>query len=116
MKVSFEGIGEEVMTFINDENTPAAAGDMVKLSGNGMVQAAASGSVFCGVCVAGDEDCLSVQTKGVVIRPYDSSAAPAVGYCKLLSAGEGKVMAGDAGREYLVLEVSESTGNVTFVL
>ena len=115
MKVSFEGIGEEVMTFVNDETTPAAAGDMVKLSGNGMVQAAASGEVFCGVCVAGDEAFVAVQTKGVAVKAYDGSA-PAVGYCKLASAGEGKVMVSDADREYLVLEVNTGSGTVTFVL
>lgn len=115
MKVSFEGIGEEIMTFYNDGTEPAGAGDMVYLSDNGKVKAAASGAVFCGVCVTGDEDYVAVQTKGVVRRPYDG-AEPSVGYCKLASAGAGKVTVSTSGREYLVLEADAASGKVTFVL
>lgn len=116
MKVSFEGIGEQIVTFLNNQTNGASAGDMVCLSGNGEVKAAAADAMFAGVCVGGDEEYAAVQLQGVVTRGYTGTTAPTVGYVKLTAAAGGKVSVGDTGREYLVLAVDTTAKNVTFVL
>ena len=116
MKVSFEGIGEVVMTFANNETAPAAAGDCVAMAANGEVKAAASGAVFCGVCVGADSGFAAVQTGGVVTCAYSGSTAPAVGYGKLASGSDGTVAVNTSGREYVILAVDTTGKTVTFVL
>lgn len=115
MNVSFDGIGSQVMTFLNDTAAPAAAGTPVSMSGSGKVQAAAVDSVFMGVCAAGDKEYVAVQTAGVVTCAY-SGTAPTVGYNKLAAAKDGSVAAKSTGREYLILAVDDTAGTVTFVL
>lgn len=116
MKVSFEGIGKTVMTFANNQSSPAAAGDCVAMSASGEVKAAASGAVLCGVCVGADSGFAAVQTDGVVTSAYSGSTAPAVGYGKLASGGSGTVAVNASGREYLILAVDTTAKTVTFVL
>ena len=116
MKVSFEGIGKAVMTFANNEASPAAIGGCVTMAANGEVKAAASGGVFCGVCVSADGGFAAVQTGGVVTCAYSGSTAPSVGYGKLASGGTGSVAVNTSGREYLILAVDTTGKTVTFVL
>lgn len=116
MKVSFEGIGEQVVTFLNNQTNAAAAGDPVCLSGNGEVKAAAADGAFAGICIGGDKEYAAVQLQGVVTREYTGTTAPTVGYVKLAAAADGKVSVGNAGREYLVLSVDTTAKSVTFIL
>ena len=76
MKVSFEGIGEVVMTFANNETAPAAAGDCVAMAANGEVKAAASGAVFCGVCVGADSGFAAVVFISMKGSPLKASPIP----------------------------------------
>lgn len=116
MKVCFDGIGEQVVTFLNDTSAPCAAGDAVALSASGTVKKAAADAVFCGICLGGDGDCAAVQLGGVVTREYTGTTAPSLGYDKLVAAADGKVSAKSTGREYLVLTVDTTAKTVTFVL
>jgi hypothetical protein len=116
MKVSFEGIGETVVTFYNNG---AAAGDAVKLSANGKVAEAASGERFMGVCTSAEADFAAVQISGVVTMPY-TGTAPSVGYGYLLSDGTGGVKVDSAstktGGEYLILDVDTTAKTAAFIL
>ena len=115
MKVSFGGIGESVATFYNSEFEGAAAGDFVKLSGNGEVAACANGNAVCGLCISADDNFAAVQIGGFVKAVY-SGAAPALGYAKLSAAGGNVVKADLSGRDYLVIEFDTSAKTVGFIL
>lgn len=121
MTVSFEGIGENVVTFYNTavaENV-VEAGCPVKMSGNGEVAKAADGDAFIGVARAADGDFVAVQTAGYVKMPY-SGVVPAVGYVHLASDGNGGVKAEDestaVGLKYLVVDVETGAAAVGFIL
>lgn len=114
MNVNFDGIGSQVMTFLNDPKSLAVPGDPVSISGNGEVQQAPADSVFIGVCLSGDEDYTAVQVSGVITCPY-TGAAPTLGYTALVAA-KSAVAAKEGGREYLVLAVDTTAKTVTFVL
>lgn len=101
MKVSFEGIGESVVTFYNNG---ASAGYPVKMTGNGEVGACANGDRFFGVSLSSEGDFAAIQTEGYVELPY-SGAAPAVGFSKLSANGSGGVKTDANGGEFLVIEV-----------
>ncbi|MBQ2904786.1 MAG: hypothetical protein IJE48_10345 [Clostridia bacterium] len=112
MSVSFSGFNENTATFKSNEEI--AGGTPVKMSGTETVAAAASGEAFCGIAVDGDGEYASVQLSGAVRSKY-SGTAPAAGYSKLVSDGEG-VTASESGREYLVVAVDEAAETVTFII
>lgn len=137
MTVSFEGIGENVVTFKNSATTAvaASAGYPVKLSGNGEVSKTLSGEAFIGIARAADADFAAVQTGGYVKMAY-AGTAPAVGRAHLVATG-GKAVRGDAGTtvtvtvsdtvcnttgktytggEYVVVDVDTAAGTVGFIL
>ena len=105
MKVSFEGIGEQLISF-------AAAGDVkgqfVRMSGNGCVSACASGEGFLGLCIAENGGFADVLSHGYVKCPY-TGTSPAVGYGRLCADAAGKVKVSSSGREYLILEVDSAS-------
>ena len=108
MKVSFEGIGESVVTFYNSDGAAAKAGDPVMLSGNGEICTCSEGERLIGVALACDESFAAVQTKGYIELPY-SGEAPAVGYASLVANGLGGVKAAaSGGGEFLIIEVDEA--------
>ena len=92
MTVSFEGIGENVVTFYNAAAaaSKAAQGDPVRLSAAATVAKCADGERFCGVAVSADEDFAGVLTQGYV-RLACSGTLPAVGYAHLAADGNGGV-------------------------
>lgn len=104
MKVSFEGIGESVVTFYNSKTSAAVAGAPIKMGGNGEVSACADGERFFGVALACDSDFAAIQMGGYVELGFTGSA-PAVGYIKLVSNGAGGVKTAETGREFLVVDV-----------
>lgn len=104
MKVSFEGIGESVVTFYNSKTAAAGAGVPVKMSGNGEVSVCAEGERFFGVALACDPDFAAIQMNGYVELGY-TGTAPAVGFAKLVSNGAGGVKTAETGREFLIVDV-----------
>ena len=115
MKVSFEGIGESVVTFYNSKIAAVGAGAPVKMSGNGEVSACADGNRFFGAALACDADFAAVQTGGYAQLVY-SGTAPAVGFAKLASNGEGGVKIAETGGEFLVVDVDTISKTIGFML
>ena len=116
MKVSFEGIGENVVTFYNSSAGGVhSAGIPVKLTGNGEVSGCADGDRFFGVSIVCKEDFVSVQNAGYVETAY-SGTAPEVGYARLLADGADGVKTGGSGGEFLVVGVDTANGTIGFML
>lgn len=113
MKVSFEGVGEQVLSFMKASGVEK--GSLVKLSANATVAKCAAGDNFAGVCIKADDSFADVKTAGYVELGY-TGAAPAVGFAKLTAAGDGKVKTADTGREYLIIKVDGAAAVVGFIM
>lgn len=111
MNVSFNGFGENVLTF--EASGTIAAQSPVMVTDNGKV-AAASG-VFCGICTAVRNGYAAVQVKGYVTVPY-SGTAPTVGFVKLKGADGKAVVDAANGREYLVIDVDTTAKTAGIIL
>ena len=108
MKVSYEGVAEQVATFqVDGASNPAVqVGTVVALSGNGTVKACPAGVVL------GVKDGLAaVQVAGYMRLPC--AAALTVGYAQLALDSSSKLAAG-TGRGGLVVEVDGGTCGVIF--
>jgi len=116
MKVSFEGAGEMLLSFLNASGASAAeSGNLVKMSANNTVAVCADDDRFCGVCIHADSANADVQLKGYVELEY-TGTAPTVGYSKLLASAAGKVKADSDGAEFLVLKVDTTNKIVGFIM
>ena len=116
MKVSFEGAGEVLLSFLNASGANAAGdGKLVKMSANNTVAVCADDDRFCGLCIHADSETADVQLKGYVELEY-SGTAPTVGWATLLAAGAGKVKADSDGAEFLVLKVDTTAKTVGFIM
>ena len=114
MNISFDGIGQNVVTFRAAEGLEA--GEVCKVTASGTVGACSAGERFCGVVdhLEGD-GAAAVILAGFVTVPYTGSA-PAVGYDKLAAGDGGAAAANDAGGEYLVADVDTENLTVTLML
>ena len=113
MKVSFEGVGEQVLSFEKASGTEKNV--FVKLSANNTVAACAAGDKFAGYCISTDDSFAVVKTHGYIEVGY-TGTAPAVGYANLAADVGGKVKKADTGREYLVVKVDTSAATVGFIM
>lgn len=113
MKVSFEGIGEQLLSFNAADGTEK--GQLVKVSANNTVSPCGAGDRFAGVCVKANGDFADVMTSGYVELPY-TGAAPATGFASLSAADSGRVKSDAAGREYLVISVDTAASVVGFIM
>lgn len=113
MKVSFEGIGEQVLSF--NKGAGVAKGQLVKISANDTVAACAAGDKFIGVCIAANDSFAEVKTSGYVQLAY-TGTAPAVGFATLAADTDGKVKTASSGREHLVINVDTSAQTVGFIM
>lgn len=95
MKVSFEGVGEQVLSF--NKASGVTKGALVKMSANSTVKACDAGDRFMGVCIASGDAFAEIKTAGYVELGY-SGTAPTVGYATLAADAA-------AGRRYVVLRV-----------
>ena len=113
MKVSFEGIGEQVLSFEKASGT--AKGEFVKLSADNTVASCAAGDKFAGYCIETKDGFAVVKTHGYIEVGY-TGTAPAVGFANLAADVGGKVKKADAGREYLVIKVDSTAATVGFIM
>ena len=115
MKVSFEGVGEQVLSF--NKASGVTKGALVKMSANSTVKACDAGDRFMGVCIASGDAFAEVKTAGYVELGY-SGTAPAVGYATLAAdAAAGKVKTvTSGGAQYLVIKVDPAAGTVGFIM
>lgn len=104
-KVSFEGIGAVVATFLTEEGV--TGGQVVKVAENGKVASCADGDTFCGVAMEPRKGAAAVQVKGFVTVPATGSLA--LGWTEVAANGAGGVKASAGGRSVLVVSVEEGT-------
>lgn len=114
MKVSFEGFGENAVTFYNNQTAPAAAGKAVCMTANAEVGLCTEGRP-AGIAISADDNYAVVQVKGFVLAQY-TGETPAIGWCTLGGAEDGTVAVDSDGEAYLVVEVDEAAGTVGFIL
>lgn len=103
MKISLNGLGENVATFEADSSV--TAGMPVKMTGNGIVGACGDKDLFCGVAISVRGGFAAVQLGGYAQVPYSGTTAPVAGYQTLNGAGDGKVQVEVTGRSILVTDV-----------
>lgn len=113
MKVSFHGIGEQVISFKKASGTEK--GVFVKMSANDTVTACSAGDNFAGYCLKADGGFADVKTHGYIEVGY-TGTAPTVGFNTLAADSSGKVKGSETGREYLVLNVNTSAATVGFIM
>ena len=113
MKLSYEGIGQWSATFACEQ---AKRGEVVKMSGNCAVAPCLDGDAFCGVVLtmARGGDACAVQLGGMVTVGFTGPAL-ALGRTALTADGSGGVKGGGT-EKYLVVDVDETAGTVTFAL
>ena len=111
MMVNFNGFGENSATFEADSSL-TTVGVPVKISGDGKVSACAGGEAFCGICTHLRDGFATVQLAGYVTMPAAEKIA--TGYTNISAGADGTVSASGSGREYLVLDSTQTT--VGFIL
>lgn len=115
MNVSFNGVGEQVVSF--EAAAGVQPGKTVKLSGNGKVAACEDADVVCGVAVTVRDGIVGVAVSGYCRLAYSGETAPAVGYQLLAADGNGGVRAVTAGgRQLLVVDVDTTAQTAGIIL
>lgn len=113
MKVSFEGIGEQVATFeaVTSGDTAVTPGTLVLVSGNGTVKACAkAGDIPAGVVLSARDGCAAVQIGGYVKVPCASGLT--VGWQAVAADASGALAKTTGGRGVLVTDVSDGVCGV----
>lgn len=113
MEVSFNGISEQVVSFIG---TNVEIGDLVMISGNGKVSKALSDLDIIGMCVTKRDDLVGVLLHGAIEVGYSGSSAPNLGMEELVTAGSNLVKVSSGGRLYLVVSTDITSKKVTILL
>ena len=112
MNVSFEGIGDSLVTFLNSS---ATRGSVVKVSAAGTVAPCSAGDGFDGVAVIVDGGYAGVRMGGFVTVSY-SGTAPTVGRAILVANGSGGVKTAESGDTYLVVDLDTTASTATIRL
>lgn len=101
--ISFEAIGEQMVTFLAADG--AASGEVGKITVNQTVDVCSDGDKFCGVIGTVRGGTAALQMGGYAELAY-TGTAPTLGWCGLAADGNGGVkIAATGGREYLVVSV-----------
>lgn len=107
MKVSFEGMGEQVMTF--EAASTVTEGALVKMSGAGKVAlCSADGDIPIGVARNVRGGVCAVQTSGYMKAPCVSTLT--VGFARLSCDENKKLESSTGGRPGFVLDVDGTAG------
>jgi len=110
MNISFEGIGQNVVTFMCEDD--AVGGCTVKVSSDKTAAKCADGDIFTGVaCHNAENGAAAVVINGYVTVPY-TGAAPAYGYVTVAADANGGVKAASVGRNVIVCEVDTANALV----
>ena len=112
MNISYEEIGQVVVTCMADETVQA--GSVVCMAENDKVSACTDGQVVCGVAlhVSGD-GYAAVQIKGMVSLPCtDTGVKPGLMKIVAQDGTSVKAAAGETGREVLVMNVKNNVAVV----
>ncbi|MCH5303394.1 MAG: hypothetical protein J1E41_00900 [Ruminococcus sp.] len=111
MNVDFKGYGENVATFICDDNS-LKAGDFVKMKDNNTVCAATSGSDIIGCCVGVRDDYAAVQLSGYI--EAKANAKITLGLTGISVSSADTVQSSTSASKHLVVYSDENT--VGFIL
>ena len=112
MNVSFNGIGDGLVTFANQN---ATRGAVVKVSAAGTVASCAAGEAFDGVAVYVDGAYAGVRMGGFVTVTY-SGTVPAIGRGILAANGNGGVKTAESGDTYLIVAQDTAAKTITIKL
>lgn len=112
MKVSFQGIGEQIATFEAAEGVQP--GKPVKLSANGTVALCAAGDTPCGVAVNVRGGFAGVQLSGFAELPYTGTLN--LGRQSIVADANGAVKAATSGGVPVLVVYAESVGKVAGVI
>lgn len=112
MKVSFDGIGDRLVTFISNG---VARGHVVKVSAAGTVSECAAGNAFDGVALFVEDGCAAVRLGGFVTVNY-SGTAPGFGRAILAADGNGGVKTAETGDSYVVVDKDTTAKTLTIIL
>ena len=117
MKVSFEGVNEQVLSFKSASTTDGAlVGKPVKMSANLTVAGCSANDVFVGFGIHDEDGFAEVMTHGFVKCAYTGDTAPAVGYGILACASASAVKPASAGNRVLILSVDTTNKIVGFIM
>lgn len=112
MKVSFDGIGDSLITFMNDG---VKKGEVCKVSASGTVAPCAAGNDMDGMVIFAEGEYAGVRMHGFVTAAY-TGTAPAVGRAILVANGTGGVKTADSGEKYIVVDKDTAAKTVTFLM
>ena len=114
MNVSFNGIGDGLVTFINNN---ATKGKVVKVSAAGTVSLCSAGDGFDGVALFVDRGYAGVRLRGFVTVSYTGNTTPAVGHNILCADASGGVkVVASGGKDYLAVEVDTTKKLITILM
>ena len=108
MEISFEAIGQKMVTFA--AGTGLAEGKVCKISANGTV-GPCSEEGFCGVVSQ-----IRGGAAGVILEGYAGSTAPSLGYAILTTDKAGEVVPGTSGRTCLIVSVDSTNKKIGLFL
>ena len=114
MKVSFEGVKGDLVTFLNQN---AAVNTPVKVGAAGTVKKCSEGDEFDGYAVHLDNGMAAVRLHGLVTAYYSGDTAPGFGTVRLVADGDGGVMLAESGgRRCTVVDKDATEETVTFFM
>lgn len=117
MKVSFEGVNEQVLSFKSASVTDGAlVGKPVKMSASLTVAGCSANDVFVGFGIHDEDGFAEVMTHGFVKCAYTGDTAPAVGFATLVCSSATAVKTASTGRQVLVLTVDTTNKIVSFIM
>ena len=114
MKVSLNGLGEQVATF--EAESTVTAGSTVKITANGTVGVCAAKEPFCGIALSVRGGFAAVQIGGYVGNVPYTGTGMSVGYKTIAAAADGKVQVDAAGRNLLVTDVDTAASTCGLIL
>jgi hypothetical protein len=114
MKVSLNGLGEQVATF--EAENAVTAGSMVKMTANGTVGVCAASEPFCGIALSVRDGFAAIQLCGYVGNVPYAGTGMAVGYKVIAATVDGKVQVNASGRNLLVTDVDTAASTCGIIL
>ncbi len=114
MAISFEAIGERMVTFA--AGTGLKEGKVCKVTANGTVGACGKDDSFIGVVSSVRGGAANVVMGGYVEVSYAGTTAPALGYAVLATDENGEVVPATTGRMCLVVSVDAASKKIGLFL
>lgn len=114
MAISFEAIGERLVTFAAGEGLQE--GKACKVTANGTVGACGEEDSFIGVVTSVRDGAACVQMEGFAELSYAGTTAPELGYAVLAADEDGQIVPATSGRTCLVVSVDTAKKKIGLFL